>query len=412
MYCANCGAELPVNSKFCSHCGNSIGGATSTAKTYQMKCKSCSGVMNINEDENKRILMCPFCGSKEIFIENDAVVIARIQNRTYKDVEIERQKTQREMDRNRVELEKSRLAKEQKMVESDEARERSRVFKKGKLSKLIIVYIVFAILGVGMGIEEKNGITFGFFLAIIQLILLIVSWIFGTRGSKGWHILPAITAIVLTFPYMNTYQIPIAEYIQSLNAEKQEVEWYDYGLLSTLPNPKALTIEEKHVDEESASVYVMRFTHQDFISYVKQCKESGYAIDSSSSDTHYTAYNKDNYELTLSYYEYRREIRIAVDAPMAMAEIKWPSNELVNTLPSPPSIVGNIKNDTPKCFIAYFGEITPEQYSSYVDACIENGFTFDYDRGDTYFNAKYKNDDGHRLSLRYERNNVMFLRIE
>lgn len=68
--------------------------------TIQLKCKSCDGMMNV--DEEREVLFCPYCGSKEIFVESDSVKRERIRAKTYKDVvlgskEIDRQMRLEEM---------------------------------------------------------------------------------------------------------------------------------------------------------------------------------------------------------------------------------------------------------------------------------------------------------------------------
>lgn len=45
--------------------------------TKKLKCEECGGIMDINED--KKILFCPYCGSKELIEESDEVKIAKIE---------------------------------------------------------------------------------------------------------------------------------------------------------------------------------------------------------------------------------------------------------------------------------------------------------------------------------------------
>ena len=44
--------------------------------TKILKCKSCNGTMEM--DEERPILFCPYCGSKELVEESDDVIKARI----------------------------------------------------------------------------------------------------------------------------------------------------------------------------------------------------------------------------------------------------------------------------------------------------------------------------------------------
>ena len=48
--------------------------------TIKLKCKECGGIMD--RDENRPILYCPYCGSKELVEESDEVTKARIEAST------------------------------------------------------------------------------------------------------------------------------------------------------------------------------------------------------------------------------------------------------------------------------------------------------------------------------------------
>lgn len=49
-------------------------------KTYSLRCKSCGGVLDANND--REILFCPYCGSKELVDISDKVRIERIRSET------------------------------------------------------------------------------------------------------------------------------------------------------------------------------------------------------------------------------------------------------------------------------------------------------------------------------------------
>ena len=87
--------------------------------TIQLKCKSCNGTMNL--DEEREVLFCPYCGSKEIFAESDSIKRERIRAKTYKDVVLRSKEIDRQM----------RL-------------EEMRVEERDKKRSLIIAAIVFA----------------------------------------------------------------------------------------------------------------------------------------------------------------------------------------------------------------------------------------------------------------------------
>lgn len=77
MYCSNCGKEISEGSNFCSNCGFPINESKEVI-TKVMTCKACGGQLKL--DGNEPVLSCPYCGSKELIIEDKDVSIARIQS--------------------------------------------------------------------------------------------------------------------------------------------------------------------------------------------------------------------------------------------------------------------------------------------------------------------------------------------
>lgn len=74
-------------------------------------CKKCGGSLEIDTTNN--MLFCPYCGSKEIYFENDPVIIERIRANTYREVESKRMDV--ESQRLDQELELKRIEKEREM---------------------------------------------------------------------------------------------------------------------------------------------------------------------------------------------------------------------------------------------------------------------------------------------------------
>ena len=113
MYCSNCGTELSDTANFCASCGakvikNTIPNAesrtmpSSSVIKNSMKCKMCNGIMNL---ESGNMLVCPYCGYKELLTENANVSMTRVKSDAYKEVEIEKLNTVKELERLKAELE-------------------------------------------------------------------------------------------------------------------------------------------------------------------------------------------------------------------------------------------------------------------------------------------------------------------
>ena len=101
MFCSKCGNELRANDSFSSKCGAEVN--TQNNNTVHLTCKNCGSSMTFDDD--KQIVACPYCGSKELLIESDDVKIERIKSQTI---------LNKEKMANDFELEKDRLAEERK----------------------------------------------------------------------------------------------------------------------------------------------------------------------------------------------------------------------------------------------------------------------------------------------------------
>ena len=99
MFCSKCGNELSDGDAFCSKCGTKVG--TNSQSTIHLVCQHCGSVMDY--DDERQIVACPYCGSKELIEESDNVKIERIKSKTV---------LAREKQANDFELEKERYAEE------------------------------------------------------------------------------------------------------------------------------------------------------------------------------------------------------------------------------------------------------------------------------------------------------------
>jgi hypothetical protein len=92
------------------------------------------------------------------------------------------------------------------------------------------------------------------------------------------------------------------------------------------------------------------------------------------------------------------------------SELRWPTTiELANLLPVPKSAFGKIQQDASHRFAVNIGNTSIDEYDEYVDECIARGFTVESDRRIERYRAQ--NEDGYRLELRYEGDDIMFISI-
>ena len=160
--------------------------------------------------------------------------------------------------------------------------------------------------------------------------------------------------------------------------------------------------------KECLDIEIYRISPKKYNQYLKKCKQEFNKDDSSISDTLY-AFNDDNYRLYMSYSESEKSISIRLEAPKELKKISWPSSEVAKAIPQPDSTMGRIETDTSNRFLVYIGNTSLDEYSKYVNKCIEKGFNKDYQKNEKYFNGE--NSSGYKLSVDYEGGNVMKIEI-
>ncbi len=94
--CKKCGADIPDNVKFCPECGAESSGSSVNGRII-MKCRQCSGTLTMDKEGD--ILVCPYCGSKELLLDSDNVAVEKIKQQTeFKKWEREDQKKKEEQE--------------------------------------------------------------------------------------------------------------------------------------------------------------------------------------------------------------------------------------------------------------------------------------------------------------------------
>ena len=190
----------------------------------------------------------------------------------------------------------------------------------------------------------------------------------------------------------------------------EKFSWTDIELGNVLPEPKSHIGRIIINSDNRLSIYIQKTSKDGYKDYLSECQDKGFTIESDKSDTHYSAYNEDGYELSLWYDERDEELSISLDAAMDMDTFQWPASNLVSLLPVPKSTVGSISSETSDRFFVYVGKTSLDDYHDYVDECSANGFSVDYDKGDKYYYAD--NEDGYHISVKYQGNNVISIEIE
>lgn len=218
--------------------------------------------------------------------------------------------------------------------------------------------------------------------------------------KRGWFI--ALAVIIV---------LGVVGFIGGGSKNKGEkIAWKDIELGSVLPEPISHIGRIVVNSDDHLSIYIQKTSKDDYKNYLSKCQDKGFTMESDKSDTRYSAYNEDGYELSLWYNEREKELSISLDAPMDMDTLQWPTSNLVSLLPVPKSTVGTISSETSDRFFVYVGKTSLDDYRDYVNECSASGFSVDYDKGDKYYYAD--NEGGYHISLKYQGNDVMSIEIE
>lgn len=190
--------------------------------------------------------------------------------------------------------------------------------------------------------------------------------------------------------------------------KKQKTDWSSIVLKDVIPEPPSNRGNILENSDEELWVSLEKVTDEQYDKYRNQCVDRGFTVDPKKDSYSYDAYNSDGYSLGLSHID--DNLTITVKAPMKLGTISWPVGTAGYLLPEPSSTTGKFNYEHDTNFSVYVGDTTREEYEEYVTDCSCYGFDVDYDKGENYYRAY--NEDGYYLSLSYEGNNIMLIRID
>ncbi len=194
------------------------------------------------------------------------------------------------------------------------------------------------------------------------------------------------------------------------NDDYGKIDWDTIELAEILPEPPSLSADILVNSSEELSIDIEKISIEDFNDYIKKCKDFGFTIDSEKSSDSFSAYNKEGYYIDLMYWESSEKLDIDCNAPLKLEEISWPTSELAKTIPAPKSAKGVFSYEYEDSFSLKIGETSKLDFNDYIKACSDNGYTKDYEKGESYYRAY--NDNGNYLSLEYLGFNTMSISLE
>lgn len=181
--------------------------------------------------------------------------------------------------------------------------------------------------------------------------------------------------------------------------EIPKLEWTVSGIGAILPIPDTDKGKISIDNEDDFTADIQGVAQKDYEVYVQKCKDSGFTVDSEIDTASYKAYNKDGCFLSLKYSDYIEEYHITLEAPKADKTFVWPTLGLSTLIPTPKSNSGVIEIESSRRLLVYVCNTTFDEYSEYIDSCIDCGFNVDYNKGDKYFNAHDTDDNSLNLDF-------------
>ena len=402
MICPYCNSDIPDRAKFCPECGSrlvmemssrtrgpgsdSAASAAGGTKRVKLICRACNGTMEVDREHN--VIFCPYCGSKELIIESDEVLIEKDRNQTYKDIEMQRLQHEEDMMKAKIENES---------IES---------FKKSCLRKWVILFSILALL-TGLLCCLSGHVLTGI-VAFLQTGVFVTSWIFGMgtlrAKRKNLHRLLALIGflmMIIIFAMMGNW---------SQERKNVKYDWPTAGLATMIPQPDSKFGKIYRNTSEAFDIDVYRYPNDQLPGYISECKDMGFTVDAKSENDSYSAYDENGNSLKVSYYSYSEQLNITVEAPIDMQELDWEGIDAVRLLPKPKSTQGHIQWEYSGEAQVYIGDTSLADFNEYVKACKKAGFNQKISRGDDYYYAYYKQTE-HYLSLRYEGNKIMSVHV-
>lgn len=378
MICQNCNEKINDDVKFCPKCGADV--ANDDIRKISLICSSCGGTLSV--DENSSVLLCPFCGAKELLLESETVEIEKIRNAAQKEIEIERIKS----------AERIKLKTEQQKLSFEEQKEIEK-FKKGKLSKFLIIGLAASLLFAF--IFFFNSYMVAGVISIVQALCFALAWMMGMHilkdRSRHLHTILSIIGVLLFIPAFISYGSNML-YVA-------DTDWNVIFLKDEIPQPSSRKLSIHRNSDEELWIDVYNTSKEDYYKYVSACKTMGYDNEAYESSGSYSAYTDDGCYIELSHYNSSKEMTLRVELPVELSELNWDNHSIGKVLPEPPSTLGMFKLESKDRTSVIIGNISKQQYLDYCSSCRELGFTIE----ESGFESTYAayGPEGHKIDVIY-----------
>lgn len=319
MKCSKCGAELASGAQYCRECGAKV----DAKKRF---CRECGSELSADAK------FCSKCGAKVLGLNNAET-----------EKEADNAKSRETQDASECSCSNSTASEARTpTVASNAGEEKSSTLgarvKKSILSKwrklnlfcksVAISSIVIFILTV---VAVCTGKVLPIVLSFLQIAAIVVAILIHKGvirlGQKSSWLKWLILAAAILFAALNimsyswkstapaTGQSPSSTN-QNSGDKAEKIDWKNITLSKVLPEPQSNMMEILYNGEDWLNVTVYDISKNDFLEYVRWCKDDyGFTVNSDSFNDYFYAYNQDGYGVTLFYTETSCKLEIDLNAP-------------------------------------------------------------------------------------------------
>ncbi|MDH6366266.1 MULTISPECIES: zinc ribbon domain-containing protein [unclassified Breznakia] len=289
---------------------------------------------------------------------------------------------------------------------------------------MTVSIVIFSLLGI---IAYLFGSKYSFAISVIQIVLVVVSFLIKEGKIKSdktyMYIIVIAVSFVLMIPYkqMFGYEKSVNKqysYVSTSNKEekneeevdtREKFEWSEIELSKKLPKPKSIYGSVIANSQESLKLEVHEINSIDYDNYVTACEEKGFAIELEKDEEGTHVYNADGYLLFLKYSLEDEIMNINLEKPMDLHEITWSTSELAKMIPTTNSLLGVIENDDEKNYSLYVGNMSKDDYIQYIENCKGMGYSESVENTSKTFSAK--NSNGNTLEVEYVGNKLIHISV-
>ena len=190
-------------------------------KLIKMKCDNCGATLEVNQDLER--IRCSYCGA-EILIDDEATKLKRVE-----DVKLKARQENHAQD-----MKERQERHEQDIKEQKEKEEKEEIlnFKKGKFSKIILIFAILCLV-----ITFVRQFNISSIISIVQAALFLAAWLFGMNiikePVKNLHTILAVIGFILIVPFFAFGTFSFKDLPDKIN-------WNDIALREHLPEPTVL----------------------------------------------------------------------------------------------------------------------------------------------------------------------------